>query len=225
MVTRKNYKVLVTDYVWPSTDPEREVLSSIGATIIEAPDPNESTLIELAADVDAIMTCFAQVTANVVKAAKNCMVISRYGVGVDNIAVSTATEQGIPVTYVPDYCVDEVSDHVMALLLTWNRQIVFYDKVAKMGDWGGSVSPVPLRRLRGKNLGVIGLGRIGLAVAGKAQALGINVLGYDPYISGNTAAMDNIAITSLEDLLEQGDYRSEERRVGKECRSRWSPYH
>jgi len=208
MVTRKNYKVLVTDYVWPSTDPEREVLSSIGATIIEAPDPNESTLIELAADVDAIMTCFAQVTANVVKAAKNCMVISRYGVGVDNIAVSTATEQGIPVTYVPDYCVDEVSDHVMALLLTWNRQIVFYDKVAKMGDWGGSVSPVPLRRLRGKNLGVIGLGRIGLAVAGKAQALGINVLGYDPYISGNTAAMDNIAITSLEDLLEQGDYIS-----------------
>lgn len=208
MVTRKNYKVLVTDYVWPSTDPEREVLSSIGATIIEAPDPNESTLIELAADVDAIMTCFAQVTANVVKAAKNCMVISRYGVGVDNIAVSTATEQGIPVTYVPDYCVDEVSDHVMALLLTWNRQIVFYDKVAKMGDWGGSVSPVPLRRLRGKNLGVIGLGRIGLAVAGKAQALGINVLGYDPYISGNTAAMENISITSLEDLLEQGDYIS-----------------
>jgi len=208
MVTRKNYKVLVTDYVWPSTDPEREVLSSIGATIIEAPDPNESTLIELAADVDAIMTCFAQVTANVVKAAKNCMVISRYGVGVDNIAVSTATEQGIPVTYVPDYCVDEVSDHVMALLLTWNRQIVFYDKVAKMGDWGGSVSPVPLRRLRGKNLGVIGLGRIGLAVAGKAQALGINVLGYDPCISGNTAAMENISITSLEDLLEQGDYIS-----------------
>ena len=208
MVTRKNYKVLVTDYVWPSTEPEREVLSSIGATIIEAPDPDESTLIELAADVDAIMTCFAQVTANVVKAAKNCMVISRYGVGVDNIAVSTATEQGIPVTYVPDYCVDEVSDHVMALLLTWNRQIVFYDKVAKMGDWGGSVSPVPLRRLRGKNLGVIGLGRIGLAVAGKAQALGINVLGYDPYISGNTAAMENISITSLEDLLEQGDYIS-----------------
>ena len=208
MVTRKNYKVLVTDYVWPSTDPEREVLSSIGATIIEAPDPDESTLIELAADVDAIMTCFAQVTANVVKAAKNCMVISRYGVGVDNIAVSTATEQGIPVTYVPDYCVDEVSDHVMALLLTWNRQIVFYDKVAKMGDWGGSVSPVPLRRLRGKNLGVSGLGRIGMAVAGKAQALGINVLGYDPYISGNTAAMENISITSLEDLLEQGDYIS-----------------
>ena len=208
MVTRKNYKVLVTDYVWPSTEPEREVLSSIGATIIEAPDQDESTLIELASDVDAIMTCFAQVTANVVKAAKNCMVISRYGVGVDNIAVSTATEQGIPVTYVPDYCVDEVSDHVMALLLAWNRQIVFYDKVAKMGEWSGSVSPVPLRRLRGKNLGVIGLGRIGLAVAGKAQALGINVLGYDPYTSGNTAAMENISIISLEDLLEQADYIS-----------------
>ncbi len=208
MVTRNNYKILVTDYVWPSTDPEREVLSSIGATLIEAPDQNESTLITLASDVDAIMTCFAQVTANVVKAAKNCLVISRYGVGVDNIAVSTATEEGIPVTYVPDYCVDEVSDHVMALLFTWNRQLLFYDKVAKKGDWGGSVSPVPLRRLKGKNFGVIGLGRIGLAVANKAHALGINVLGYDPYVSSDTDSSGNISVTTLEDLLEKSDYIS-----------------
>ena len=208
MVTRNNYKILVTDYVWPSTDPEREVLSSIGATLIEAPDQNESTLITLASDVDAIMTCFAQVTANVVKAAKNCLVISRYGVGVDNIAVSTATEEGIPVTYVPDYCVDEVSDHVMALLFTWNRQLMFYDKVAKKGDWGGSVSPVPLRRLKGKNFGVIGLGRIGLAVANKAHALGINVLGYDPYVSSDTDSSGNISVTTLEDLLEKSDYIS-----------------
>ena len=208
MAELNDYKVLVTDYVWPSTEPEREVLSSIGATIIEAPDQSESTLIKLAVDADAIMTCFAQVTSNVVRAAKNCMVISRYGVGVDNIAVSTATEQGIPVTYVPDYCVDEVSDHVMALLLTWNRQIVFYDKVAKKGEWGGSVSPVPLRRLRGKTFGVIGLGRIGLAVAAKLQVLGINVLGYDPYVCGNPDTMGNIHITSLEDLLERSDYIS-----------------
>ena len=76
MAELNDYKVLVTDYVWPSTEPEREVLSSIGATIIEAPDQSESTLIKLAVDADAIMTCFAQVTSNVVRAAKNCMVIS-----------------------------------------------------------------------------------------------------------------------------------------------------
>ena len=95
------------------------------------------------------MTCFAQVTEKVVRSAEKCICISRYGVGVDNIAVATATELGIPVTYVPDYCVDEVSDHVMAFLLTWNRQIGFYDRVAKEGRWEGTRSPVPLIRLRG----------------------------------------------------------------------------
>lgn len=127
------YRVLVTDFVWPTTQPEREVLSRIGAEVIEAPDPSEDTLVSLAAEADAIMTCFAQVTAAVVRAAHKCLVISRYGVGVDNIAVDTATQEGIAVTYVPDYCVDEVSDHVMALLLSWNRQLAFYDGVAKEG--------------------------------------------------------------------------------------------
>ena len=92
------------------------------------------------------MTCFAQVTSTVVQAAKKCQVISRYGVGVDNIAVDTATTEGIVVTYLPDYCVDEVSDHVMALLLTWNRQIGFYEGVAQEGRWSGVSSPAPLVR-------------------------------------------------------------------------------
>ena len=128
--SKSSYRVLVTDYVWPSLEPERKVLSEIGAEIIETPDQSEDTLAELARDADAVMTCFAQVTKKVIEAATKCVVISRYGVGVDNISVNTATEQGIPVTYVPDYCVDEVSDHVMALLLSWNRQIQFYVVVA-----------------------------------------------------------------------------------------------
>ena len=117
------FKVLVTDYVWPSVEPERAVLAKIGAELIVAPDGEEDTLAALAKDVDGILTCFAQVTDKVVRAAENCVVIGRYGVGVDNIAVDTATELGIAVTYVPDYCVDEVSDHVMGLLLDWNRRI------------------------------------------------------------------------------------------------------
>ena len=117
-------RILITDFVWPSTAPERAVLAGglgEGVVVVEAPDGSEATLAGLAADCDGIMTCFAQVTPAVVRAARRCRVISRYGVGVDNIAVGTATELGIPVTYVPDYCVDEVSDHTMALLLAWNR--------------------------------------------------------------------------------------------------------
>ena len=89
----------------------------------------------------------------------------------DNIAVDAATELGIPVTYVPDYCVDEVSDHVMALLLTWNRQVGFYDGIAKAGRWEGAPSPHPLTRLRGQTIGIVGFGRIGRAVCGQGAGL------------------------------------------------------
>ncbi len=201
---QSQFRVLVTDYVWPSTEPEREVLAQIGAEIVEAPDPSEDTLTSLAVDADAIMTCFAQVTAKVVRAARKCVVISRYGVGVDNIAVDTATDEGIPVTYLPDYCVDEVSDHVMALLLTWNRQIGFYDEAAKQGRWEGVPSPVPLVRLRGRTMGVIGLGRIGRAVAAKAGAFGMELLAYDPYFPPETP--EGVKLVDLPDLLAQSDY-------------------
>ena len=146
VVTSSNIRILITDFVWPSTAPERSVLAAglgDGVAVVEAPDRAEATLARLASDCDGIMTCFAQVTPAVVQAARRCRVISRYGVGVDNIAVDTATALGIPVTYVPDYCVDEVSDHTMALLLAWNRQVGFYDRIAKAGRWqrfGGGVS-------------------------------------------------------------------------------------
>ena len=105
-----SWKVLITDYVWPSTDPERAVLEAAGAEVVIAPNGEENTLVELATGMDAIMTCFAKVTEKVIRAADQCVVVGRFGVGVDNIAVDTATELGIAVTYVPDYCVDEVSD-------------------------------------------------------------------------------------------------------------------
>ena len=212
------YRVLVTDFVWPSTEPERAVLAQIGAEIIEAPDPSEDTLASLAADSDAIMTCFAQVTEKVVRSAKKCIVISRYGVGVDNIAVDTATNEGIIVTYVPDYCVDEVSDHVMALLLTWNRQVVFYNQVAKQGRWEGTRSPVPLVRLRGRTIGVVGLGRIGRAVAAKAGAFGLDVLAHDPYLAPNAPTPDGVKVVDLPTLLGQSDYVSLHTPLNEETR-------
>ena len=189
------FRVLVTDTVWPSTGPEQEVLDRIGAEIIEAPEASEPTLASLAVDVDAIMTCFAQVTSTVVRAAKKCQVISRYGVGVDNLAVATATEEGI-----------EVSDHVMALLLSWNRQIGFYDALAKEGRWSGVASPVPLVRLRGRTLGIAGLGRIGRAVAAKAQAFGLDVLAHDPYMPDGISPPSNVRLVDLPTLLAESDY-------------------
>ena len=202
-------RILITDFVWPSTAPEREVLAiGLGddVAVVEAPDGSEATLAALAADCDGILTCFAQVTPAVVRAAERCRVISRYGVGVDNIAVDVATDLGIPVTYVPDYCVDEVSDHVMALLLTWNRQVGFYDGVARAGRWEGTSSPHPLTRLRGQTIGILGLGRIGRAVADKARAFGLDVLAYDPYLPADAPLPAGVIATTLDDLLPAADY-------------------
>ena len=199
-------KVLVTDYVWPSVEPERAVLAEAGAELIAAPDGDEETLVSLARDVDGILTCFAKVTDAVVRAAEQCVVIGRYGVGVDNIAVDTATELGIAVTYVPDYCVDEVSDHVMGLLLAWNRRIVLFDNSVKTAGWGSVPLTMRMMRLRGKRLGIVGFGRIGQAVCAKAKAFGLEVLAADPFVSNESAAALGAAAVDMPTLLSDSDF-------------------
>ena len=203
-----NKKVLLTDYVWPSVEPEKAVLAKAGADLIVAPDGSEDTLAALAKDVDGILTCFALVTDKVLQAAANCVVVGRCGVGVDNIAVETATEMGMLVTYVPDYCVDEVSDHAMALLLAWNRRIVLFDGSVKTSGWGSVPLTMRVMRLRGKKLGIIGFGRIGRALCAKAQAFGLEVLAYDPYVSSDLAAQHGAKLVSMPALLGESDFVS-----------------
>ena len=199
-------KVLVTDYVWPSTDPERAVIEAGGAELVIAPDSDEDTLIELARDSDAIMTCFAKVTEKVVRAAENCLVVSRYGVGTDNISVDVATELGIIVTYVPDYCVDEVSDHVLGMLLAWNRRIVIHNTDTKVNGWGNAGLGFRIMRLRGKRLGVVGFGRIGRAVADKARAFGMEVIASDPFVTAEQMAEVGVVKAETPELLSQCEF-------------------
>ena len=199
-------KVLITDYVWPNVEPERAVLEKGGTELVVAPDGSEETLTELARDADGIMTCFAKVTDKVVEAAEKCVVIGRYGVGVDNIAVDTATRLGIVVTYVPDYCVEEVSDHVMALLLAWNRCIVLHNNDTKMNGWGNAGLGMRIMRLRGKKLGIVGFGRIGRVVARKAKAFGMDVLMSDPYVNAEAAEDAGVRKVALLELLRESHF-------------------
>ena len=176
------FRVLVTDRAWPDLEIERAILAEADAEVIEAPNGSEATLVELARDADAIAVCWAQVTDAVIRSAVRCRVISRFGIGLDNIAVDTATQLGIPVTYVPDYCVDEVADHTMALLLACARNIGFFHDRTKRGEYNLQAAP-PMPRLRNCVLGLVGLGRIGRAVAARAHAFGMTVCAHTP--SGN----------------------------------------
>jgi D-3-phosphoglycerate dehydrogenase len=120
--------------------------------------------------------------------------------------VDTATELGMAVTYVPDYCVEEVSDHVMALLLTWNRRVAYFDRLVKTSGWGSLSLTMPILRLRGKKVGIVGFGRIGQVVCRKALAFGFEVLASDPFVAAETATQLGAKMVSMQELLRESDF-------------------
>ena len=202
-----NSKVLITDYVWPSTDPEREILEAAGVELVVAPDTSEGTLADLATDVDAIMFCFAQVTGQVLESATNCKIAARYGIGVDNVDIPKATELGIVVTNVPDYCMDEVTDHALGMILALNRRLVPHNRSVLSGGWDTVALNQPMHRTRGATLGIVGFGRIGRSLADKAAGFGMHILTYDPLIKPG-APIDGVTAVSFDDLLKESDFIS-----------------
>jgi D-3-phosphoglycerate dehydrogenase / 2-oxoglutarate reductase len=171
----------VSDSVFPNLDPAREVLSKIGAELHLAETPKPEAILRVAADADALLVTYAKITAEMIRQMKRCRVISRFGIGVDNVDVTAATAAGIVVTRVPDYCIDEVSDHTMALLLALVRKIPFANSLVQKGRWE-MPAVVPIHRLRGTVLGLVGFGRIPQLVAPKAQSFGMKVVAYDPLL-------------------------------------------
>src|SRR5687768_7171370 len=110
------YQVAVADSVFPNLDPAKAVVSRIGATLQLAPEPTAEAIMKIAKDADAILVTYAKITGDMIRQLTKCRIISRFGIGVDNVDIPEATKKNIVVTKVPDYCIDEVSDHTMALL-------------------------------------------------------------------------------------------------------------
>jgi D-3-phosphoglycerate dehydrogenase len=202
-----SYSVAVADSVFPNLDPARKVLGTIGATLTLAPSTTADAIMALAADSDAVLVTYAKITADMIAGMSKCRVISRFGIGVDNVDLDAATSRGIVVTKVPDYCIDEVSDHTMALLLAAVRKIPSSSARTHGGRWEMK-AVVPIHRLRGSVIGLVGFGRIPQLVAPKAQAFGMTVLAYDPYVPPEVFARLGVEGVSFADLLARSDYVS-----------------
>lgn len=169
------WKVLITDYPWEGLEIERAILGEADAELVVAEATDEASLMAAASDADAILNNWAQVTASVIESAERCQIISRMGIGLDNIDIATATKRKIPVTNVPDYCLIEVAEHTIALLLGMERNIAIYHGATKHGKYNLKAAPT-MRRLESQTLGIIGFGQIGRRVAEKAIGLNLQVL-------------------------------------------------
>ena len=199
--------IAITDSPFPSLDPAKKALARLDPEYRMAKSPNADDILAAARDADAILVTYAKLPGELLRQLKNCKAIGRFGLGVDNIDLPAAKELGIAVNYVPDYCLREVSDHAMALLLALARKVPLANKLVQSGRW--EVPPiVPLRRLEGQTLGLVGFGNIPRVLAPKAKAFGFKVLTHDPFVKADTLTSADVESVSFDDLLARSDYIS-----------------
>lgn len=200
------YHVLLTDYAWPDLNIEREILGGIDAELVVAEkgkqDASSLAVLAKAKDVDAIMTNWAKVPREVIAAAPKCRIVSRLGIGLDNIDVAHCTSMNIPVTNIPDYCLIEVAEHALALILSLSRKVAFYHRETKEGRYQLQSGP-KLRRIEGQTLGVVGLGNIGRKLAEKALGIGLNVIATS---RSRKTPLPGVAFVPFDELLSRSDY-------------------
>lgn len=188
---------VITDYMGDDASIESSILREAGIDSWVSPSKDPQVWLDHARRADAVLTRHADVSREEILQLEKCRVIARYGTGHDNVDIVTAAERGIVVTNVPDFCTDEVADHVFALMLALVRQLRPLTDMTRGSGWQPDPLP-PIERLQGKTLALVGCGRIGMAVARRALGFGLEVIGFDP--EKNEAA-DIRMVDSLDELL------------------------
>ena len=201
------FKVVITDHRFSSVAIQETVLAEVGAELVVGQAKTEDEIIEIARDADGILVARSTITAKIIHALERCKVMVRYGVGVDNIDIPAATQKGIMVSNVLDYCVEEVADHALALILSLARKVVFSARRVQAGEWN-ITNLKPIKRLSGQTTGVVGYGRIGRLLAKKASAVGFKVIAYDPFVGKIGSEDDGVPFVSLETILRESDFIS-----------------
>ena len=199
--------IAVTDSPFPSLDPAKAALARVDPELRMAKSASADDILAVARDADAVLVTYAKLPGDLLRQLRRCKAIGRFGLGVDNIDIPAAAELGITVTYVPDYCMHEVSDHAMALLLALVRKIPLSNALVQAGHWD-MPAVVPIHRLAGRVLGLVGFGNIPRALAPKAKAFGLRVVTHDPYVSQQALAAASVEGVSFDRLLEISDFVS-----------------
>ncbi|MCH2572069.1 MAG: C-terminal binding protein [Planctomycetes bacterium] len=198
-------KVVVTDYTFSSLEVEQTIVEEAGFDFSCYQCVDVAELMDVCADADAVITQFAPVNDEVVSVMQKAKVIVRYGIGYDNVSCETASQKGIPVCNIPDYCIDEVADHALAFILATTRQVLANNEFVVDGNWGLGVSLEKMQALSDLTVGVIGLGRIGREVTARLLGFKCNVLASDPVISAEEAKTHGCTLMSLDELLATSD--------------------
>jgi D-3-phosphoglycerate dehydrogenase / 2-oxoglutarate reductase len=197
--------VLVTDFGSPELDTETAILEPLGCEVTRAPSKTEDGLIAAVKDADYIITQFAPVTAKVIAAMTKCRIIVRYGIGVDNVDLKAAAAKGIPVCNVPDYCVDEVADHTLAMILDLTRRITPHTTLLKSGKWALAGTLEMIHALKDMTIGLVAFGRIGREVAARLKPFKPQILVFDPVVKAETIRAEGYTPVTLDQLLKQSD--------------------
>ncbi|MFC1916504.1 C-terminal binding protein [Chloroflexota bacterium] len=209
------YKVVLTYDVGP-TDIEEKALGEVGVELFKADWKTEEDLIRICSDPDVVALLIgpnAPITKRVIDAMPNLKILSRLGIGINNIDIAAATARGIPVSIVLDYCISEVSDHAMAFILTFARRIIPLSQTVRAGHWTQESADIPktrapICRLSETTLGVVGTGRIGGVLVTKAKAFGMSTIAYDPYLPKDVADRLGVELVDFDYLLAESDFVS-----------------
>ncbi len=196
-------KVIITDCDHADIDIETKILNTANIDFELKQCKTEDDVINQCQDADAFIIQYARITKKVMDALPKLKMVVRYGVGVDTIDIAEATKHGIQVCNVPDYGMNEVADHALALMIAMTRKIVLMNDYTKHQKWDFTRA-IPIHRASSQTVGVIGLGRIGRNFATKTNALGYKVIGYDPYYKESESTKFIIPL-SLDEVIAQSD--------------------
>ncbi len=200
-----------------SMELEAEELAKINAGLEEVECATEDEIIEAAKDADALLVVFAPITRCVIEALPKLRVIVRYGIGYDTIDVDAATDNGVPLVNIPDFCLEEVSTHAIALLLALGGKLVLLNEGTKQGRWAEfQLTRATVGSPYEQTLGLVGCGQIGRMTVRKAQCFGLRILSYDPYVDKSLAMEYGITLVSLPELLRESDFVSIHALLNKE---------